>query len=363
MTRTVFTVLILLFFRNVHLAQTYSVSGNVANAATKETIPICNVYFSGSTIGTMTDADGNFEIKGVQPGTYDLVVSHISYDFQSFPIKVIDKDIEIGNVRLKEKEIEESYAEVKDKVDRKWRRQFNRFKKYILGKNYREKDIEIPNSYVAEFQEVQGALVKKEPFTLEIRNKYTGYTIYYPVQEFILGSGTEQFMVGFPRFEFMEAQDATQESLWVKNRKEAYSGSLRHFLGSIVNNTFEENRFKVEITNISPLAGPNVQKASNDYTLRLEPDEMPDKFLIEDTKNEQIKKVTFSGFLKMTYFGEVGSRGGGQSTYLEAPQGSIFVFTNGIIVDPTSIIVYGYLASEGLYEMLPFDYELPEEIK
>jgi len=90
---------------------------------------------------------------------------------------------------------------------------------------------------------------------------------------------------------------------------------------------------------------------------------MPDKFLIEDTKNEQIKKVTFSGFLKMTYFGEVGSRGGGQSTYLEAPQGSIFVFTNGIIVDPTSIIVYGYLASEGLYEMLPFDYELPEEIK
>jgi CarboxypepD_reg-like domain len=363
MIRTTSTVLILLFFGNVHFAQTYVVSGNVSNAATKETIPICNVYFSGSTIGTMTDADGNFEIKNVQPGTYDLVVSHINYDFQSFPIKITDQDIEIGNVRLKEKEIEESYAEVKDKIDRKWRRQFTRFKKYILGKNYREKDIEIPNSYVAEFQEVQGALVKKDPFTLEIRNKYTGYTIYYPVQEFLLASGTEQFMVGFPRFEFMDTDDSTQEALWIKNREKAYNGSLRHFLGSLVNNSFEENRFKVEITNVSPLVSQDDQMATNNYTMRLEPDIMPDKFLIEGTKNEQIKKITFSGFLKMTYYGEVGSRGGGQSTYIEAPQGSIYVFTNGIIVDPTSIIVYGYLASEGLYEMLPFDYELSEEIK
>jgi hypothetical protein len=105
------------------------------------------------------------------------------------------------------------------------------------------------------------------------------------------------------------------------------------------------------------------QVVSNRYTLPLELEGMPDKFLIEDTKNPEIKKLTFSGFLKMTYYGEVGTGGGGQTTYVEAAQGSIFVFTNGIIVDPTSIIVYGYLASEGLYEMLPFDYELPKEIK
>ena len=170
-------------------------------------------------------------------------------------------------------------------------------------------------------------------------------------------------MVGFPRFEFMEADDDTQEARWIKNREKAYNGSLRHFLGSLVNNSFEENRFKVEVTNISPMAGRDNQMGGSQYTLPLELESMPDKFLIENTKNEQIKKLTFNGFLKMTYYGEVGSAGGGQSTYIEAAQGSIFVFTNGIIVDPTSIIVYGYLASEGLYEMLPFDYELPKEIK
>lgn len=361
MTRTTCATFLLLLFGNIIFGQRYVVRGTVSNSATKETIPICNVYFSGSTIGTMTDADGNFEIKDVQPGSYDLVVSHINYEFQSMPIKIIDKDIEIGNVRLKEKEIEESYAEVKDKIDRKWRRQFTRFKKFILGKNYREKDIEIPNAYEAEFQVVNGALIKKNPFSLEIRNKYTGYTIYYPIQEFLLGSGAEQFMVGFPRFEFMEAVDVSQEALWIKNREEAYNGSLRHFLGSLVNKSIEESRFKVEVTNISPLANPDTQRQANQYTLPLDLDNMPDKFLIEATKNDQIKKLTFSGFLKMTYYGEVGSAGGGQTTYIEAADGAIFVFTNGIIVDPTSIIVYGYLASEGLYEMLPFDYELSKK--
>jgi len=363
MLKNIALLLFLILISAPGLAQTFSVKGSVINSVTKETIPICNVYFSGSTIGTMTDMDGNFEIKNVKPGAYVLVVSHISYDFQSFAVEITNQDLEIGVVRLKEKKIESSFAEVKDKIDRKWRRQFNRFKNYILGKHYRERDIEIPNAYEAEFIEVRRTLIKKHPFTLEIRNSYTGYTIYYSVQEFLLGSGTEQFMIGFPRFEKMEPEDDNQMKDWGKNRATAYNGSLRHFLYSLINNQFEEDNFKVEITNMSPLDYNTDKSVKKMYEKPLIPEKMTDKFLIEDTDDDHIKKISLKDFLKVTYFGEASYDGKSLTTFIEAPEGHFYVFSNGIIVDPTSIIFYGYLASEGLYEMLPFDYELPEQTK
>lgn len=71
-------VLIFLLFSLPAFSQAI-IKGNVKDAKTGETIVGANVILQGTTIGTSTDLDGNFEIKNIKPGTYNLVVSFISY--------------------------------------------------------------------------------------------------------------------------------------------------------------------------------------------------------------------------------------------------------------------------------------------
>ncbi len=348
----------ILFFLAGHLivGQTYSVKGVVRESKSRETIPACNVYLSGGTIGTMTDENGNFTISGLNPGVYDLIVSHVSYNFKSVAINITSKDIDLGSVFLKEKPIQTTFTEVQDKVDRKWQRQFERFKKYILGDHFRKKDIEIPNAYEAEFKRAGNALVKKETFTLQINNNYTGYEIFYPVQDFLLGNGIQQFMVGYPRFKSMESDDPDEVQKWEANRGKSYEGSLRHFFKSLLSGSLEQEFFESELTDQDPLNRNNKPNAAVSISGAVQ-NGATGSLKIEDTSDDRIKKIVFKDFLKVRYLKESMANGQGQLTYLKANKGFVFVYTNGLLVDPMSITAYGYLSTEGLYEMLPFDFE------
>lgn len=57
-----------------------TLKGVVIDSETNETIIGCNVLLQGTTMGNVTDLDGNFEIKNVANGSYNLVFSFISYE-------------------------------------------------------------------------------------------------------------------------------------------------------------------------------------------------------------------------------------------------------------------------------------------
>lgn len=61
------------------LAQTGSIRGVVIDASSNETIIGANVLIEGTSQGAATDLDGGFEITQIQPGTYNLKISFISY--------------------------------------------------------------------------------------------------------------------------------------------------------------------------------------------------------------------------------------------------------------------------------------------
>jgi hypothetical protein len=83
-----------------------TIKGVVKDAKSGETIVGANVILQGTTIGTSTDLDGNFEIKNVQPGVYNLVVSFISYK-----TKTIDRiRVEAGKTLELNITIEENVA-------------------------------------------------------------------------------------------------------------------------------------------------------------------------------------------------------------------------------------------------------------
>ncbi len=75
------------------LAQDGIIRGKVFDDATGESLIGVTVVLEGTTSGNVTDLDGNFEIR-VQPGTYDLKVTYISYA----PVRIAGVRVEAGRV-------------------------------------------------------------------------------------------------------------------------------------------------------------------------------------------------------------------------------------------------------------------------
>lgn len=63
-------------------AQQATIRGIVKDSRTNETIIGANVVIEGTTIGTSTGVDGSYTISNLDPGTYNLLVTFVSYHRQ-----------------------------------------------------------------------------------------------------------------------------------------------------------------------------------------------------------------------------------------------------------------------------------------
>ena len=55
------------------------IKGRVYNSKTNEGVPFATIQIFGTTIGAVTDFDGNFSFTGLKPGFAELRVSSIGY--------------------------------------------------------------------------------------------------------------------------------------------------------------------------------------------------------------------------------------------------------------------------------------------
>jgi len=111
MKKNISIIIICFAFFAILNAQSGSIKGVVKDKKTGETIVGANVIIQGTTIGTSTDLDGNYEISGLAPGTYNVLVSFVSYKKQILQVKVgagvavlnydVDEEAtEIGEVKV-----------------------------------------------------------------------------------------------------------------------------------------------------------------------------------------------------------------------------------------------------------------------
>jgi hypothetical protein len=69
-----------------------SIQGKITDVKTKESIVGASVFIKGTTIGASTDIDGNYNIKNVTSGTYNIIVSFISYKVDTIRGVKVSKD-------------------------------------------------------------------------------------------------------------------------------------------------------------------------------------------------------------------------------------------------------------------------------
>lgn len=72
--------------------QTGTITGKIFDETNGEPLMFCNVVLEGTSIGAATDLDGVYRIENLEPGSYTLVVTYISYADK----KVTDIKVEAG---------------------------------------------------------------------------------------------------------------------------------------------------------------------------------------------------------------------------------------------------------------------------
>jgi hypothetical protein len=100
---TIIIIATVIFSRNYGLAQSYTVSGYVADSITGETVIGVVVLLKGTYKGTTTDVNGFFRLSGIEKGKQTLMFSHLSYQTKELKVSVEDKDILLPETMLNEK--------------------------------------------------------------------------------------------------------------------------------------------------------------------------------------------------------------------------------------------------------------------
>ncbi|MEE4287382.1 MAG: TonB-dependent receptor [Mariniphaga sp.] len=77
--KTIYTILLFFILPFSVFAQNASLKGRVVDAVSNEPLPFVNVIVSGTSIGTITDMDGNFILTGLEPGFIRIEASFVGY--------------------------------------------------------------------------------------------------------------------------------------------------------------------------------------------------------------------------------------------------------------------------------------------
>lgn len=76
------------------LAQQAVLKGRVIDEVSNELLPFVNIVISGTSVGTISDVEGNFQLTGLTPGFIRLQASFIGYN------SILSSEIEISNAKV-----------------------------------------------------------------------------------------------------------------------------------------------------------------------------------------------------------------------------------------------------------------------
>lgn len=318
-----------------------------------------SVFAQNTTIGTVTDENGNFKLSLPQGG-YELVITFTGYKTESRRITTTDAG-EAINVSLKEKEKElETVAiistnEVKDGLEKYG--QF--FSEEFIGKTNNSKVCNIQNAEVLHFffskKRNRLKITATEP--LIIKNNALGYNIKYTIDSFTheYNTGTSVYS-GSPLYEEMKG-DSTQTAMWQANRQAAYNGSLLHFMRSIYNKNLKEQQFEIQfivekngIDNAIKLKDAygaiNFEKDDSTQTVEIIPNQNNVGILFMGEKPAEAYISSHPTEPKDFKFSMLGFK----------PTESIIIEQNGYFYDQNDLSISGYWGWEKVAEQLPYDY-------
>lgn len=363
--------LVVLFLSTV-LSGQIILQGKIRDVQTHQPIPGASVYFNNTSVGTSTDSAGEFVLRSSQLLDGELVVSSVGYEKWSTRISADDASGKRFVVEMKAKEkLIKDVLVLSDASRQKW---LAIFKDQFLGITKEAERSVIKNLkdiYFTAGNEA-GSFKAYADSPLVIKNNQLGYVLYFDLIEFGYNSkeGSTYFF-GYTRFESMG-----DTKKWVKNRKRCYLGSSKHFFRSLIRDQLKKEGFNAY--QVVPMLQEGVAstkrlsiKANNQPMMAvpclaadiLKRDSTDaNQYIVTLKKNQLMVTSDWEPDILSSLVTKVllSRRNGKYDAEVNAPEGTIMLNKNGIVLNPLSITYQGYWIYEKAANMLPDDFQ-PEE--
>ena len=360
--RTVFSFFLLLLTWQA-FAQGGTISGKVVDAQTKEPLPFCNVFINNTTIATTTDLEGNYVLKDVPEGEFELGFSFIGYQAQQKSATIRLGGKLTFDISLQPIEQLLSDVEIKASRDKAWERELKRFSLLFLGNEQEAASSQILNPWVIDFPSDNTLnnfrAAASQP--IEIRNDFLGYQLTFDLKEFIY---TPQYHViaGATRFVELEAPDTKTRQLWEKNRLETYLKSPANMFRAMITNRHNEEGFF--LYGDKPGGAETRNLRTDIFANELGRSIIPYKpeNLVAPGRRPGEFRLLMRGRIEIHY--EKGYST--VNTYKDAPYpiswlevkgGYVYVNANGMVINQKDLVFSGDMDKRKVAFLLPMDYQ------
>ena len=230
---------LLIFISPIILAQ-QMITGCITDASDGMSVPGASVFIANTTIGTATDASGNYSFTVPGRGSFEIVISHIGYQsvFHKIdtPLDAHRFDVALEINELEEVTIRAAKTYRQSDIDLFWRT--------ILGEKPTKNGIQVLNPEKVYFYKSNNVLKVSCREPIEIINHQMGYSVRYMLQSFEYDYRTKEYILkGSPYFEELTPQNSRQKERWEKKRQDVYAVSINHFLRALYREQIHEEGY------------------------------------------------------------------------------------------------------------------------
>ena len=333
---------LLILFSSISFAQV--VKGKIVDEK-NQPLPGANIYFDGTSIATIADKDGAFQLQYGGKINSILAVSFIGYQTQY--IKDYDNGKELNIVLKEAVNILNEVVLKKDRFSRK--QKLKLFREQFLGQTIvgRKAKIENEDDLYFDYDETTNTFKAYSDKPLIINNALLGYKINYELVDFevkffsasISSSDVyRSFYLGLSRYEEIETNPKI-----LKQRQKCYEGSQLQFFRNLANNIWNKDNFLLFVDKF--------QDNPNDYFKITGDSDTKQVFVTKQNKSLVGKK--FVAEFNLLYKKKQQSK-----IIFETDTFFVDQFGNNSNVD--NMIFSGYIAQLKVADMVPLNYGIKE---
>lgn len=364
-----------------------NLAGRVLDADSRQLLPGANVFFANTTKGTQTNAEGQFQLRQVNKGNYELIVSFVGYETISRRIEV-DTLMPLLTVLLSPKAQTLAEVKIRPRRDPLWATHYRLFVENFVGATPNGLSCKIKNPKALWFDDdrKQQMLTGGATEVLILENEALGYRVKYQLEGFHYDYRRRYVTyVGYPSFEELSPKNQRQAKRWQERRQEAYYGSVMHYMRALVQRRLVQEGFITQqiVESIDTVRNVTVHiNVGDSVELRqptrkiqaLLPDTLQSEHLADATEADRVK-LKYIERLQVTYIKATEepeyqrltsiNRLGTNASFTRRPQTSrllmlakdITVLPDGNYYDPLNLILEGYWGWKKMADTLPLDYQ------
>ena len=339
----------------------YLITGKVLDATTQLPLQGASVFAQNTTIGTATDAQGNFKLRLLNGG-YDLIVTFTGYQTVSRRITTadaLDNNLVI-TISQKDKSLEDVVIRSTNEVMDGLEKYGSFFVDNFIGKTANSSQCIIKNKDVLKFYffKKKNRLKVLASAPLEIENLALGYTIKYTLDSFTHEYGSQlSTYSGYPLFKDLQPANDAQKNTWYSIRLKAYYGSMLHFMRSVHNKNVKEEGFEVQFVTTNNAVETAIPLVDVYGALNYNKNDSTQ--LVEITPNQQNMAVLYNKAAPdPLYISQTNDviRKFQLSVITIAADQSVGIEQNGYFFDQNDILINGYWTWQKVADVLPYDF-------